>query len=85
MEEVSIRHGREPVMPRMVQLRTYTVRPEKLDEWVELWRELVVPLRREFGFEIHGAWVDRERSLHTWVISYEGPEAFEERNACAGQ
>ena len=68
-------------MPRTVQLRTYTVRPEKLDEWVTNWRELVVPLRREFGFEVHGSWVDRERSQHTWVVSYEGPETFEERNA----
>jgi NIPSNAP protein len=68
-------------MPRTVQLRTYTVKAGKLDEWVQQWRELVVPLRREFGFEIHGAWVDRERSQHTWVVSYEGPETFEERNA----
>ena len=68
-------------MPRTVQLRTYTVRAGKLDEWVTRWRELVVPLRLEFGFEIHGAWVDRERSQHTWVVAYEGPETFEERNA----
>lgn len=68
-------------MPRTVQLRTYTVQAGKLDEWVSKWRELVVPLRREFGFEIHGAWVDRERSQHTWVVSYDGAETFEERNA----
>lgn len=68
-------------MPRTVQLRTYTVRPERLDEWVARWRELVVPLRREFGFEIHGAWVDRDHSQHTWVVSYEGPETFAQRNA----
>jgi len=68
-------------MPRTVQLRTYTVEAGKLDEWVTKWRELVVPLRLEFGFEIHGAWVDRERSQHTWVVSYEGSESFDERNA----
>jgi hypothetical protein len=48
---------------------------------VTKWRDLVVPLRREFGFEIQGAWVDHERSQHTWVISYDGEESFEERNA----
>jgi hypothetical protein len=80
-------HGRvvmlieEPRMPRTVQLRTYTVRPEVLDEWVSRWHELVVPLRLEFGFEIRGSWVDRERSQHVWVIAYEGSESFEERNA----
>jgi hypothetical protein len=71
----------EAAMPRTTQLRRYTVRPERLDEWVSRWRALVVPLRLEFGFEIHGSWVDRERSEHIWVVSYEGPESFEDRNA----
>jgi len=66
---------------RSIQLRTYSVRPERLDEWVELWRTRVVPLRRSHGFEIHGSWVDRERSTHIWVISYEGDRSFEEANA----
>lgn len=65
---------------RTVQLRTYTIRPDRLDEWVEKWRTLVVPLRLELGFEIHGSWVDRERSQHVWVIAYEGDDTFEEAN-----
>lgn len=68
-------------MPRTTQLRRYAVRPERLDAWVTHWRDLVVPLRLEFGFEIQGGWVDRARSEHVWVISYEGPESFDERNA----
>lgn len=65
---------------RTVQLRTYTIRPDRLDEWVEKWRTRVVPLRRELGFGIHGSWVDRERNQHVWVISYEGEDTFEEAN-----
>jgi hypothetical protein len=57
------------------------VREGLLDEWAEKWRDLVVPLRLEFGFEIHGAWLDRERDQFVWVISYDGPEAFAERNS----
>jgi NIPSNAP len=68
-------------MATTTQLRTYLVRPERLDEWVELWRTLVVPLRRRFGFEVHGSWVDRERGEHIWVISYGGADSFEEANA----
>jgi hypothetical protein len=43
-------------------------------------RELIVPLRLEFGFKIHGAWLDRERNQFVWVISYDGPETFAARN-----
>ncbi|GGP99627.1 NIPSNAP family protein [Streptomyces roseolilacinus] len=68
-------------MPRTTQLRTYTVRDGLLDEWVERWRGDIVPLRLELGFEIGGAWVDRERSQFVWLISYDGPETFAERNA----
>jgi hypothetical protein len=68
-------------MARTTQLRVYTVREGLLDEWASKWRELVVPLRLEFGFEIHGAWLDREKNQFVWVLSYAGPESFAERNA----
>jgi hypothetical protein len=63
------------------QIRTYSVRPDRLDEWVTKWRTLVVPLRRKFGFEVPGSWVDRDRSDHIWVISYDGADSFEDANA----
>ncbi|MEV7986877.1 NIPSNAP family containing protein [Micromonospora sp. NPDC085948] len=63
------------------QLRIYTVRPGRLDEWVAAWRTLVVPLRRRFGFEISGSWVDVERQQHIWLVSHFGPQSFEEANA----
>ncbi|MGW6403375.1 NIPSNAP family protein [Streptomyces sp. NPDC055134] len=68
-------------MPRTTQLRTYTVKEGLLDEWVARWRDEIVPLRLELGFEIGGAWVDRERNQFVWLIAYEGPELFAERNA----
>ncbi|RBM07334.1 NIPSNAP family protein [Streptomyces sp. PT12] len=68
-------------MPRTTQLRTYTVREGMLDEWVERWRGEIVPLRLALGFTIDGAWVDRQRNQFVWLISYDGPETFEERNA----
>ncbi|WP_374985371.1 NIPSNAP family protein [Streptomyces fradiae] len=67
-------------MARTTQLRTYTVREGLLDQWVERWRDDIVPLRLKLGFEIGGAWVDRERNQFVWLLSYEGPESFEERN-----
>jgi hypothetical protein len=67
-------------MPTMMQFRTYTIREGRLDDWLRRWREQVVPLRREFGFEIDGAWVDRERGLFFWTITHSGPGTFEEAN-----
>nr|MDT0660908.1 NIPSNAP family protein [Micromonospora sp. DSM 115978] len=69
-------------MATATQIRTYLVRPERLGEWVDRWRTLVVPMRRRFGFEVHGSWVDRERGEHIRVISYDGAGSFEEANAC---
>jgi hypothetical protein len=68
-------------VPRTTQLRTYTVREGMLDEWVERWRAEIVPLRLELGFTIGGAWVDRDQNQFIWLISYDGPETFAERNA----
>ncbi|MBG0814847.1 NIPSNAP family protein [Planomonospora sp. ID82291] len=67
-------------MARTVQHRTYTIREGLLEEWAEKWRAQIVPLRLTFGFEIHGAWLDHERSRFVWVVSYDGPEGFAERN-----
>jgi hypothetical protein len=61
-------------------LRTYTVREGLLDEWVERWRSEIVPLRLRFGFELSGAWIDRQRNRFVWTLAYDGPEGFEERN-----
>lgn len=68
-------------MPRTTQLRVYTVREGLMDEWISRWRGEIVPLREELGFEIGGCWVDRERDQFIWLISYEGPGTFGERNA----
>ncbi|GAA4934643.1 hypothetical protein GCM10023224_14040 [Streptomonospora halophila] len=67
-------------MAATVQLRTYTVREGLLDEWVQRWREEIVPLRLRFGFTLGHAWIDRERNQFIWTISYEGEQSFEERN-----
>ncbi|MEV5443947.1 NIPSNAP family protein [Streptomyces sp. NPDC052644] len=68
-------------MAKTTQLRTYTVKEGLLDEWVERWRNEIVPLRLELGFTIDGAWADRERNQFVWLISYDGPESFQARNA----
>ncbi|MCY1654780.1 NIPSNAP family protein [Streptomyces sp. NPDC049952] len=68
-------------MAKTTQVRTYTVREGLLDEWAQRWKAEILPLLLEWGFAIGGAWVDREHNQFVWLITYEGPETFAERNA----
>jgi hypothetical protein len=63
------------------QLRVYTVKPGELEEWVAEWTEHVAPLRRRFGFEVLGPWVDEESRTFVWVLEYDGDDGFEAANA----
>jgi hypothetical protein len=54
------------------QLRSYVVKPGKMDEWLTEWREKVVPLRLKFGFEIVGAWVIEEEDRFVWIVAHDG-------------
>jgi hypothetical protein len=62
-------------------LRIYTIKPGELDDWVDEWREHVLPLRRRCGFEVLGAWVSDEASTFTWLLGYDGPDGLEAANA----
>jgi NIPSNAP len=58
------------------QLRDYVVKPGEMEEWVEEWRNKVLPLRKKFGFKIAGAWrIEEDRFI--WILGYEGKEGFE--------
>ena len=58
------------------QLRTYRLKPGRLDDFLELWRDHVVAAREAHGFEVVGAWVDRDGDEFTWVVRHTGPEGF---------
>jgi hypothetical protein len=63
------------------QLRTYRVKEGEMDGFVEEWRSKVVPLRRKFGFRVDGAWTVPKERMFVWIITYDGPEGFEARDA----
>lgn len=60
------------------QLRTYTIRPGTMDQWVIEWKEQVKPLREKLGFEIQGAWIVPETSQFVWIMTYNGPKKWED-------
>ena len=63
------------------QLRVYTIKPGKMEEWIRGWTEGVYPLRLKHGFRVDGAWVLHEEDKFVWILSYEGPEDWETKNA----
>lgn len=65
----------------VAQLRMYKANEGELDAFIEEWKEKIVPLREQFGFKVEGAWCIRDKGEFIWIISYDGPEGFEARDA----
>jgi NIPSNAP len=62
------------------QLRMYRAHDGRLDEFVEAWRTHVKPLRERFGFHVQGAWTIPDEQRFVWILGYEGPGTFAERD-----
>jgi hypothetical protein len=62
------------------QLRSYVVKRGEMDEWLTEWRSKVVPLRREFGFEIVGAWVIEQESRFVWIVAHDDDFAARDKD-----
>lgn len=63
------------------QLRIYTMKPGKLDDWVDLFRRGTSRLRTENGFELQ-AWKAPATNQFVWLVSHEGTkEEFEAADA----
>jgi hypothetical protein len=63
------------------QLRVYTMKEGRLEDWVSLWTEKVAPLRRRFGFEVTGYRVS-EKSQFVWILDWPGTrDEFESADA----
>jgi hypothetical protein len=63
------------------QLRTYQIKPNLMDEWLELFHGAVVPLHEKYGLPVRTAWVDRETHTFTWVRELTGEGTAEEQEA----
>ncbi|HSI98388.1 MAG TPA: NIPSNAP family protein, partial [Gaiellaceae bacterium] len=66
------------VSAMQTQLRIYTVRPGRLDAWVEEWRERIYPLRERSGFRVLGAWTIPEEDRFVWILDYDGPGSWKQ-------
>lgn len=63
------------------QLRMYRIKGGQLEEFVREWKAAVVPLREKLGFKVEGAWTIRGEDRFVWIVSYDGADGFEARDA----
>ena len=77
-----MRSGSTATIPGMDhQLRIYTIKEGRLDDFLDLWRDHIVRARGALGFEIAGSYVNREKREFAWVVRYVGAGDFEEGDA----
>jgi hypothetical protein len=63
------------------QLRIYTIKQGEMPDWIGEWKSVIVPLRKQFGFEVVDAWTADESELFIWILRYDGPKSWEEADA----
>jgi hypothetical protein len=62
------------------QLRVYTINRGQLQQFTEEWKHKILPLRMQHGFQVGGAWTIEATNQFVWLLSYGGPEAWEEKD-----
>jgi ribosomal protein L11 methylase PrmA len=60
------------------QLRDYIVKQGEMQDWLDEWRDVIVPLREKAGFDIVGAWIVPDEDRFIWIIGREDFESADE-------
>src|SRR5919199_4091311 len=61
------------------ELRIFTINRGSMEAFLDAWFRGVYPLRLRHGYTIQGPWVIPERNEFLWILSYDGPEPWEEK------
>lgn len=61
------------------QLRIYTIKPGQMENWLQFFKQKVVPLHAKFGIPVYSAWVNAAESHFFWVRDFAVGEAIEEQ------
>lgn len=59
------------------EVRIYTMKPGKLDEFQRIFTEHIMPTSAAFGIRIHAAWRHDEKNEWVWIRSYDDEAALE--------
>jgi quinol monooxygenase YgiN len=53
------------------EVRIYTMKPGKLDDFIEVFTNNIMPTSAAFGIRIHAAWRNEAENEFVWVRSYD--------------
>lgn len=59
-------------MTKTIQLRRYQIVPGMLEEFRAWLNQEVLPIRKQFGFEVEFMYVDNQNSEFIWAVSVQG-------------
>ena len=63
------------------ELRIYTINRGQLDAFVAAWLQGPYPIRTGQGFQIPAAWISRENNQFIWIVGYDGPESWDDKQS----
>jgi hypothetical protein len=52
------------------QLRVYTINGGMMDQWVEFFNETLMPIYKQQGIKVEGAWANEDKNQFIWVRSF---------------
>ena len=59
------------------EVRIYTMKPGKLDEFEKIFTEQIMPTSAAFGIRVHAAWRHNEKNEFVWIRSYDDEATLE--------
>jgi|HubBroStandDraft_4_1064222.scaffolds.fasta_scaffold2556453_1 quinol monooxygenase YgiN len=59
------------------EVRIYTMKPGKLDDFVEVFTKHIMPTSAAFGVKVHAAWRNDDANEFIWVRSYDDEETLQ--------
>ena len=59
------------------EVRIYTMNPGKLDEFVGIFTNDIMPTSAKYGVRIHAGWRNEEKNEFVWVRSYDDEATLE--------
>jgi len=59
------------------EVRIYTIKPGKLDDFIEVFQSKIMPTSAMYGVRVHAAWRHDAKNEFVWVRSYDDEETLD--------
>ena len=65
----------------IAQLRTYTINRGRMESWVKIFNEVLVPMQERHGIKIEAGWTNEAKTEFIWVRSFADAEDLKAKEA----